>query len=462
MSLTLTSGDAPAAVAGKPFSWQLDVSGGTPPYTWSLPGGSTLPAGLDLSASGLIEGVLSDAGPVTFTVSVTDGPAVNVGSYTLSLTVQATPLALRAGWLMSEIYGFHDEPSRANEEDLPIASTLPPDQRVKLLADELDKALGTFPDNPFDFSAVHTAASGADPVHPADPAQLRQELQKLNLAVLEKLTVEAPGWAAAYQLGLRLSATCSLSEQAGAGAFLQLFSRHRFARLQTWLSNPDSGVPPLAAAIVSRSLANWRDWADVNAKVLKKSWKSAPSADGLIVVKALRAQGPTWRGLLDGKVSANAEPGVNAWVQAGESMVRTARGLALRILRRFSFVVVLVVLAVAGLLTVALLNTEGATKYWTSLVTLAAAFGVSGTTVRAAAKRTATSLEAPVWHAAELEARAWAVTLLPTLPQGAVRLHRLRKQGVGVPVSRVSLDGPEEGRSNPEPAPEAVPRGSGP
>ncbi|HTO45284.1 MAG TPA: putative Ig domain-containing protein [Burkholderiales bacterium] len=45
----------PAAQVGVPYSFTLTATGGTPPYAWSLASGS-LPAGLSLSASGLISG----------------------------------------------------------------------------------------------------------------------------------------------------------------------------------------------------------------------------------------------------------------------------------------------------------------------------------------------------------------------------------------------------------------------
>jgi hypothetical protein len=52
------------------YSQQLNASGGTPPYSWSLSSG-TLPGGLTLSASGSITGRPS-AGTFSFTVRVTD------------------------------------------------------------------------------------------------------------------------------------------------------------------------------------------------------------------------------------------------------------------------------------------------------------------------------------------------------------------------------------------------------
>jgi hypothetical protein len=49
----------------------LAATGGTTPYTWSLSSG-TLPAGLTLSAAGVISGTPTTPGTYTITVKVTD------------------------------------------------------------------------------------------------------------------------------------------------------------------------------------------------------------------------------------------------------------------------------------------------------------------------------------------------------------------------------------------------------
>jgi hypothetical protein len=69
---------------GQPYTAQLTASGGTPPYTWSIPssytaaynasyGASPLPPGLTLNSSGAITGtLLAPAGDYPFTAQVTD------------------------------------------------------------------------------------------------------------------------------------------------------------------------------------------------------------------------------------------------------------------------------------------------------------------------------------------------------------------------------------------------------
>ncbi len=68
--LTLTIGQGPPAFLNTPFSWQLPVSGGTPPYTWTA---TALPPGLSIGATnGVISGTPTQLGTFNPTVTVTD------------------------------------------------------------------------------------------------------------------------------------------------------------------------------------------------------------------------------------------------------------------------------------------------------------------------------------------------------------------------------------------------------
>jgi hypothetical protein len=69
----------------------LGACGGSPPYSWSAAAGS-LPAGLSLSATGVLSGVPSAAGTTSFAVTLTDSGG-HTASQTFSLTVIA-PLAI--------------------------------------------------------------------------------------------------------------------------------------------------------------------------------------------------------------------------------------------------------------------------------------------------------------------------------------------------------------------------------
>jgi Putative Ig domain len=64
----------PDAVEFQPYSHQLSVTGGTAPYTYAGSAGA-FPAGITVSASGLISGTPSASGAFSFTVQVTDSGA---------------------------------------------------------------------------------------------------------------------------------------------------------------------------------------------------------------------------------------------------------------------------------------------------------------------------------------------------------------------------------------------------
>jgi hypothetical protein len=73
--LVIVTTSLPNGQVGQAYSEQLVASGGTAPYVWSLQAGSTLPAGLTLSPSGLISGTPTAAGTDTIVIQVTDSGA---------------------------------------------------------------------------------------------------------------------------------------------------------------------------------------------------------------------------------------------------------------------------------------------------------------------------------------------------------------------------------------------------
>lgn len=88
------SGDLGEIMAGSPWNRQLAAWGGTQPYNWTVESGSALPAGLSLSADGLLSGAMTELGLKTFLIRATDKDG-NFGVRRIS--VNNTPINIQGG-----------------------------------------------------------------------------------------------------------------------------------------------------------------------------------------------------------------------------------------------------------------------------------------------------------------------------------------------------------------------------
>ena len=92
--LAITTTTLPQGVVGVPYSVTVGASGGVQPYTWSVSG--SLPAGLNLSTTGVISGTPTSAGNYSFAVQVADADGNNAVQ-PLEIQVnsqQAAPISL--------------------------------------------------------------------------------------------------------------------------------------------------------------------------------------------------------------------------------------------------------------------------------------------------------------------------------------------------------------------------------
>lgn len=102
--LAIATDGLPDATVGVPYSHQLAASGGVKPYNWTTD--STLPAGLALSASGVLSGTPTGHAtePVTIQLTVTDAwDTSTTGS--LAITVQPAPLQITTSTLADATVG---------------------------------------------------------------------------------------------------------------------------------------------------------------------------------------------------------------------------------------------------------------------------------------------------------------------------------------------------------------------
>lgn len=96
-TLTLTPASLPNGSFEVAYSQQLSASGGVAPYRYAVTAGA-LPAGITLSADGLVAGTPTAFGTFNVTITVTDsatgsGPFSVVQAYTLTIQPPATPVA---------------------------------------------------------------------------------------------------------------------------------------------------------------------------------------------------------------------------------------------------------------------------------------------------------------------------------------------------------------------------------
>jgi hypothetical protein len=364
-----------------------------------------------------------------------DGGELHEGASPGTQTVRPpVGAAFELGWSMAQLFGPLPPDTAAPGDHLPAVSELGPEERLKVAIRELRVLAGPFGDFGADIDAVPASWD------PKNRTAYQNSLRALHDKFLEAFVGDRAQMSS-YQLGRDLSDTCWLPTQAqGSTPFLEAFDRPHVAELCRLLDEAGGALPVESSAVAARSIQNWQDWADVNAPVLKNADNWAKNQD--LINSALHSQNRAWRALLTAQPGkAGSAPSVNAWVRAGESILRTSRLLGRKILRHFWPVVVVVLVATGGLLYLAITHTSGTSTFWASLVTVAGAFGVSGASLRAAAQKVASGAEQECWNAAVLDARAWEVTWMPTLPQGIRQRYRLSQRGVDPPQMKKGLEG---------------------
>jgi hypothetical protein len=97
-TLQITTASLSNATVGVTYSNQLQASGGTTPYTWTIANGSQpLPPALALSTSGVISGVPAASGTNSFIVRLTDNNSLTV-TRAFALIINPNPVLSLPNW----------------------------------------------------------------------------------------------------------------------------------------------------------------------------------------------------------------------------------------------------------------------------------------------------------------------------------------------------------------------------
>jgi hypothetical protein len=108
-ALSIETASLPAAVIGAAYVFELRAAGGVAPYGWRIVEGA-VPAGMDLTSQGLLQGAPEAEGEYSFTVQVTDGQNT-VSARSFSLTVAPAMAPSFAGIDLPEIVAPAQQPT---------------------------------------------------------------------------------------------------------------------------------------------------------------------------------------------------------------------------------------------------------------------------------------------------------------------------------------------------------------
>jgi hypothetical protein len=393
------------------------------------------------------------------------------------------------GWVMAELFDPRRrervtvrQPPFNPDVQLPLADDLAADPKLVFLAAELAEYLHWYPAlaGPLrrvtaqtnkrrdaigaeDFATGEAAAAAAEQAEaayqeaaaaaaavdtPFSEAELLAAVAGLNQAILDHFADE-PQRLSAYQLGLALSDLVWLPFIAAPGkespasrpsALFGMFGRISMTGVHTLLNGAGAQLPAGVAGIVSKSLDNWADWLDAHSGRITSPGADTWSPEADTVLRALRVQGWVWRAALVADQEVNVQPAMGAWVEAASAIARAAARVSAVILRRFWLVVLIALAALAGLLTLVIVNLSGASQVWASLVTVAAVVGTSGWGMSSGVSSSLGGVGNEIWSAAKADAAAWNITWLPALATTKLERAKMDRRGVAMPHVRKSLD----------------------
>jgi hypothetical protein len=322
-------------------------------------------------------------------------------------------LAFGLGWDMTYLFTFVgqvDQEFPDVPDRLPSLARLPERKRSLIRLDRIRGPIRLFRDQ-----FVATEVSQIPDVNRIEKQLtkgatrdvVRDLLCDLHYTLLRAFSTADNRLAKAYRLGRSLATTCLVANSRAALA--SEFQISRVARLDEWLADLATQLPPHSSRPVRLSLSTWQTWVEspeVNGKEL--DW----AQDGKAVRQTLRRQGDIWRALLSGEKRGDAMLELPDFIDA-------ARKVPARTAKLFSvmFLPLAIFLALICIGTAVALSDDNIAKEVVGFGAIViGAIGAAGFTWKGpidALRRSSAEIKKPLWGAVLDEEIAMRITEEP-------------------------------------------------
>lgn len=313
--------------------------------------------------------------------------------------------AFALGWQIAELARDAGTATPAGEptDELPRVSRLPLDKLRELRLTQIGAALKRM--------GERIAASGLTvPSVSVDAATWQDDVRKLHVEILKVLTASDFRLGKAYQLALIVSGICTETTTDGFGARI----RRECTNLYSWLLDLKSALPPHAGEAVYGSLRAWEKHLSDDEE---RGAGGSAAGTGDETDRVISRQGEIWRALLSGEKQATDTLMARDYADAVRDLFGTGVGLLVRLpLALWLLVGGTMSLAILGLIAATVAGDSASTI--AALGGLAAALGISWTSVRNTLGEVAKKLREPLLGAALDRAIVRAITNIDELPDG--------------------------------------------
>ncbi|MDQ4132117.1 MAG: hypothetical protein M3179_02685 [Actinomycetota bacterium] len=319
-------------------------------------------------------------------------------------------ICISLGWQMAEFFrevGVYGPDPTDLPPRLPGIPDFPALQLWKLRLDQVDVAFARL-GAPLrrELTGTTLGLPKTDKLRDLNPRdeRSRHAVLQLHRDILDILTAANFRLGKAYGLGVAL-ADLTLAPPADEAFFRSGFAEGSTADgIVEAFDDLKSLLPHHAAESVSGSVREWQAW------MLDQP---AGTGDWAPAASALKTQGKRWRAILTGEKRAVDFLGIDDYILAGEALLARFRQLTTRFLVQHWFALAMVVILTAAVVALALIYTEGATKFWSIAVWLFGTIGVSAGTTKNAVGNVAGRIGDGLWGAELDLAIIKAITTLP-------------------------------------------------